>query len=176
MSARHRIQALLAELKPRLRPAAEQQLDRKGWDLNLPITVIDARRSPALLIPTSLGTINSILKVSMTIAAPSLQPFFALLGELAWDEAYERCAADPQQGALFVEAFEAYREEKAEQGQAMWSLDDSTAFVLKSRECFDDAELPLVALLPADSSEGAEIFTFGVPLRYFLDSSGAAQR
>ena len=167
MESRARIQALLQELRQPLSAVAAAMEAQAGWDLSLPVAVIDARRRPAQLIESRVGTINSVLKVSMSISAPALQRFFELLGRLDFQAAFEICAADPDSGEAFVEAFEAYRQERAEQGKAMWSLEDSTAFVLKSRECFADHELPLVALLPAEAEEGAAIFTFGVPLSYF---------
>ena len=167
MESRTRIQGLLKQLRQPLAAIAAEMEQHSSWDLSLPVAVIDARREPAQLIPSQIGTINSVLKVSVSIADPLLQRFFSLLESLDLEQAFEICAQDHHSGEAFVEAFEAYRQERQEQGRAMWSLEDSTAFVIKSRDCFADQELPLVAVLPADAEEGAAIFTFGVPLSYF---------
>ena len=169
MDPRRRIQDLLVAFRSELHDAAAALQGADHWDLSLPVAVIDARASKPCLIHSSIGTINSILKVSFTIAAPALQPFFARVGNSSFEEAFEQFASDPFTGSQFVQAFEAYRHERAEKGQAMWSLEDSTAFVIKSRDCFHDQELPLVALFPGDGEAGASMFTFGVPLAFFCE-------
>lgn len=170
MDAQARLQQLLRELREPLRPLAQAMAQQSHWDLNLVAAVIDARRQPPQLIATRVGTINSVIKVSATIAAEPLQRFFSLLEQLDFAQAFEVCASDPEQGEAFVEAFEAYCQERTENGQALWSVEDSTAFVLKSRDCFTDQELPLVALLPAEEREGMALFSFGVPLAFLLGS------
>lgn len=169
MDPRRRIQELLVAFRSELHATAAAVQCADHWDLSLPVAVIDARAANPCLIRSSIGTINSILKVSLTIAAPALQPFFARLSNSSFEEAFEQFASDPLSGPEFVQAFEAYRQERAEKGQAMWSLEDSTAFVIKTRDCFQDQELPLVALLPGDGEEGASLFTFGVPLAFFCE-------
>jgi len=169
MDPRRRIQDLLVAFRSELHDSAAALQGADHWDLSLPVAVIDARAANPCLIRSSIGTINSILKVSLTIASPALQPFFARLSNSSFEEAFEQFASDPFTGSQFVQAFEAYRHERAEKGQAMWSLEDSTAFVIKSRDCFHDQELPLVALFPGDGEEGASLFTFGVPLAFFCE-------
>ena len=169
MESLPRIQALLRELRREIRDVAAAMAQQSSWDLSLPVAVIDARKQPARLIPARVGTINSVLKASSTIAAPELKRFFQLLDSLDAQQAFEICATDARDGQAFEEAFEAYRQERAEQGKALWSVEDSAAFVVKSRACFADGELPLVALLPAQAEEGAVIFSFGVPLAVVLN-------
>ena len=169
MESLPRIQALLRELRREIRDVAAAMAQQSRWDLSLPVAVIDARKQPARLIPARVGTINSVLKASSTIAAPELKRFFQLLDSLDAQQAFEICATDARDGQAFEEAFEAYRQERAEQGKALWSVEDSAAFVVKSRACFADGELPLAALLPAQAEEGAAIFSFGVPLAVVLN-------
>jgi len=169
MESLSRIQALLRELRLEIRDVAVAMAQQGSWDLSLPVAVIDGRKQPARLIPARVGTINSVLKASSTIAAPELKRFFQLLESLDAQQAFEICATDAHDGQAFEEAFEAYRQERGEQGKALWSVEDSAAFVVKSRACFADRELPLVALLTAQAEEGAAIFSFGVPLAVVLN-------
>jgi uncharacterized protein (DUF2249 family) len=173
MESLSRIQALLRELRLEIRDVAVAMAQQGAWDLSLPVAVIDGRKQPARLIPARVGTINSVLKASSTIAAPELKRFFQLLESLDAQQAFEICATDAHDGQAFEEAFEeafeAYRQERGEQGKALWSVEDSAAFVVKSRACFADRELPLVALLPSQAEEGAAIFSFGVPLAVVLN-------
>ena len=63
----------------------------------------------------------------------------------------------------FAELWNAYREERQSGGQAMWSIEDATAFVMHSRCSHSDQEVSCVAILPGDPHA---IVTFSVPIRF----------
>ena len=73
MDPRRRIQELLVAFRSELHATAAAVQCADHWDLSLPVAVIDARAANPCLIRSSIGTINSILKVSLTIASPALQ-------------------------------------------------------------------------------------------------------
>ena len=132
------------------------------WDLSLPVGVIDARRTKPKLMVTAVGTINSMVKASSTIGHPLMQRFFERFSALGLDEAL-REARDQDHSGTFEEVWQTYREERRSGEQAMWSIEDATAFVLQSKEAFSDREISCVAIFPGDPHR---ILTFSVPIAF----------
>ena len=58
-----------------------------SWDLNLPVGVIDARRTKPKLIVSAIGTINSTLKASATIAHPLMVRLFERFEDVGLEQA-----------------------------------------------------------------------------------------
>ena len=132
------------------------------WDLNLPVGVIDARHDKARLTVTAVGTINSVLRASSTIGTPLMQRFFARYNSVGLEQAQREFRNGPDADA-FDELWETYRDERRSGGQAMWSVEDATRFVMHSRQSHNDREVACVAILPGDPHA---ICTFSVPIRF----------
>lgn len=135
------------------------------WDLSLPVGVIDARRTRPKLIVTSVGTINSIVKASSTIGSPLMRRFFTHFEEVG----LERALNEMNQGetaAAFSEIWQAYREERRQGDAAMWSIEDATDFVLKSRDAHADREVTCLAIF---SGEPHRIITFSIPISFLTN-------
>ncbi|MAV11266.1 MAG: hypothetical protein CMN96_07455 [Synechococcus sp. MED850] len=141
------------------------------WDLSLPVGVIDARRTKPKLMVTAVGTINSMVKASSTIGHPLMKRFFERFSALGLDEALREARQQDHSGA-FEEIWLTYREERRSGEQAMWSIEDATAFVLQSKEAHTDREISCVAILPGDPHR---ILTFSVPIA-FLTHPGDSPR
>ena len=133
-----------------------------AWDLNLPVGVIDARHDKARLTVTAVGTINSVLRASPTIGTPLMQRFFARYNSVGLEQAQREFRNGPDADA-FDELWETYRDERRSGGQAMWSVEDATRFVMHSRQSHNDHEVACVAILPGDPHA---ICTFSVPIRF----------
>ena len=164
---RELIQALIKKCALGLFDLACAVSGKACWDLSLPIGVIDARRDAPKLVVTSVGTINSTLRASATIGNPLMQQFFARFEQVG----VEQALADMKQGndaGVFNEVWEAYREERRNGEAPMWSVEDATAFVLKSKEAHADREVACVAILPG---EPHRIVTFSVPIAFLTNPS-----
>ena len=72
------------------------------------------------------------------------------------------------QAEAFNEVWEAYREERRNGEAPMWSVEDATAFVLKSKEAHADREVACVAIL---QGEPHRIVTFSVPIAFLTNPS-----
>ena len=161
------IQALIKKCALGLFDLACAVSGKSSWDLSLPIGVIDARRDAPKLVVTSVGTINSTLRASATIGHPLMLQFFARFEEAGVEEALTEMKQGAQAEA-FNEVWEAYRDERRNGEAPMWSVEDATAFVLKSKEAHTDREVACVAIL---SGEPHRIITFSVPIAFLTNPS-----
>ena len=132
------------------------------WDLSVPVGIIDARRQKPRLMVSAVGTINSMVKASSTIGHPLMQRFFIRFEEVRLDQALSESRAGAD-GQAFGEIWQAYREERSNGEQPMWSIEDATSFVLKSREAHSDKEVACIAILAGDPHR---ILTFSIPIAF----------
>jgi hypothetical protein len=158
------IQALIKKCALGLFDLACAVSGKSSWDLSLPIGVIDARRDAPKLVVTSVGTINSTLRASATIGHPLMLQFFARFEDVGVEEAL----TEMKQGAQADAFKEVCREERRNGEAPMWSVEDATAFVLKSKEAHADREVACVAILPG---EPHRIVTFSVPIAFLTNPS-----
>lgn len=163
---RGRIQELVKECSAGLFDLACAVSGHPDWDLNLPVGVIDARHGKPRLTVTAVGTINSVLRASATIGNPLMQRFFERFGSVGLNQARDEFQ-NGDDAEAFSELWETYLEERRSEGQAMWSIEDATDFVIHSRLSHQDREVALVAILPGDPHS---ICTFSVPI-HFLTST-----
>lgn len=164
---RQRIQVLVQQCATGLFDLACAVSGHPDWDLSLPVGVIDARHGKPRLTVTPVGTINSVLRASATIGTPLMRRFFDRFSKVGLEQAKREMSNGPE-GDAFAELWETYREERNSGGQAMWSVEDATAFVMHSRISHRDREVACVAILPGDPHA---ICTFSVPIQ-FLTSPG----
>ena len=93
--------------------------------------------------------------------------FFARFEDVGVEEALTEMKQGAQADA-FNEVWEAYRDERRNGEAPMWSVEDATAFVLKSKEAHADREVACVAILPG---EPHRIVTFSVPIAFLTNPS-----
>ena len=163
MDQRERVQQLCEAHAEDLRSLALNVGKYHQWDLTLPVAVIDARADRKRFHVTAVGTIGNVVRVSTTIDHPLMQQLFKLIQTKSDDSALDLMLSNADYGEEFAAMFETYREERSG-GAPLWSASDAAAFVVKSKEAFDDRELAIVALLPSDPHD---VVTFGIPLGYY---------
>ena len=159
---KQQIQQLIKQCSMGLFDLACSVSGHSNWDLNLPVGVIDARRDRPKLMVTAVGTINSIVRASATIGHPLMRRFFARMESMGLDKALEESIGGEEADA-FAEVWQAYKQERFENGAPMWSIEDATAFVLQSKEAHQDREVACIAILPG---EPHSIVTFTVPIAF----------
>lgn len=161
-----RVKRLVEELSDPLAVIAADVKKRLVWDFNLPVAVIDARQQPPVLIQSSVGSLGNVLRVSTKIDHPLIRKLFDIYPDRGLDAAIDEML-NGQHGKEFAEVFDEYQEEK-KAGTLMWGADDLASFVVKSRTCFEDDELAIAAVFPAEKGDnGHALATFGIPWRYF---------
>lgn len=159
---KQQIQQLIKQCSMGLFDLACSVSGHSNWDLNLPVGVIDARRDRPKLMVTAVGTINSIVRASATIGHPLMRRFFARMESVGLEKALEESIGGEEADA-FAEVWQAYKQERFENGAPMWSIEDATAFVLQSKEAHQDREVACIAIFPG---EPHSIVTFTVPIAF----------
>ena len=159
---RSQIQSLIKQCAGGLFDLACAVSGRVNWDLGLPVGVIDARRSTPKLMVTAVGTINSMVRASATIGHPLMRQFFERMEAVGVDQALNESIGGADADG-FAEVWQAYKEERRQGDAPMWSMEDATDFVMKTREAHSDREVACVAILPGDPHE---IVTFSVPIAF----------
>ncbi len=161
-----RVKRLVEDLSDPLAVIAADVRNRLAWDFSLPVAVIDARQEPPVLTQSSVGSLGNVLRVSTKIDHPLIRQLFDLYPDRGSDAAIDEML-NGQNGQEFSDVFDEYQEEK-KAGTLMWGADDLASFVVKSRTCFEDDELAIAAVFPADTGDnGHALATFGIPWRYF---------
>lgn len=161
-----RVKRLVEQFSQPLSVIAADVRVRLVWDFSLPVAVIDARQEPPVLMQSSVGSLGNVLRVSTKIDHPLIRQLFDIYPDRGPDAAIEEMLSG-QHGKEFADVFADYQDEK-QAGTLMWGADDLASFVVKSRTCFEDDELAIAAVFPADVGEnGHALATFGIPWRYF---------
>ena len=161
-----RVKQLVEQLSEPLSVIAADVKGRLVWDFNLPVAVIDARREPPVLTQASVGSLGNVLRVSTKIDHPLIRQLFDIYPDRGSDAAIDEML-NGEHGKEFADVFNDYQEEK-KAGTLMWGADDLASFVVKSRTCFEDYELAIAAVFPADTGDsGHALATFGIPWKYF---------
>ncbi|WP_392350586.1 hypothetical protein [Parasynechococcus sp.] len=136
------------------------------WDLSLPVGVIDARKHPPKLLVTPVGTINSIVKASSTLGHPLIQRVYERASVVGFNHALTESISGPDSDR-FAEIWQEYKEERFQSGQALWSIEDATSFVLESKAAHARRDVALVAIL---AGEPQDIVTLSVPIAFLTQA------
>ena len=91
-----------------------------------------------------------------------MRRFFERMEAVGVEQALKE-SNDGADADAFSEVWQAYKEERRQGDAPMWSMEDATDFVMKSREAHSDREVACVAILPGDPHA---IVTFSVPIAF----------
>ena len=91
-----------------------------------------------------------------------MRRFFERMEAVGLDQAMNESIGGADADA-FAEIWQAYKDERSHGDAPMWSIEDATDFVLKSREAHADREVACVAIFPGDPHA---IVTFSVPIAF----------
>ena len=96
MDKAERVQQLCSEHSQELKGLALDVCSHGRWDMNLPVAVIDARKTPHRFHISAVGTIGNILRVSTTADNPLMQQLFELYEQQGSDAALEHMLNDDE--------------------------------------------------------------------------------
>ena len=103
MDKAERVQQLCSEHGQQLKGLALDVCSHGRWDMNLPVAVIDARKTPHRFHISAVGTIGNILRVSTTADNPLMQQLFDLYEQQGSDAALEHMLKSSIGALLFIE-------------------------------------------------------------------------
>ena len=158
-------QRLLEQLQVRHEHAfiecARRVAQRSEWDLNVECVVIDARKDPSIAKVNPVGTLGSLVSVSNAIDTPELRKWLEIAAEKGAETAFAEMFNDEDEeaGERFALAYDELRKERKEGRKGLWSTNDLSAFVIKTKNAFP-SYVGCVALLPGEGTAGHSLLTF----------------
>ena len=155
------VRKLVAEHREEMSDAARELHNRSSWDLQCPVIVIDARKTPKRVLKTSVRGLTGTITTSNVVDNPILRSFMKRVREVgilhARDE-YMNTSESDQISMLW----ERYSEERLGLGLAVWSYSDAAKFAIKSKQCFQQGEIACVAIIEGSGGNDHGVLTFSV--------------
>jgi hypothetical protein len=173
MDAQKRLDALLAEHQPVLRDGARRLCEKKSWSpVDCPVVVIDNRKSPSSAEICAVGSLARLVPASSAIDNPEIKEWLQLARanghEDAFSEMLSRRGEDV--GCRFAEAYGLFQTERREGVECLWSTNELSHFVVKTREAFPTA-IGCIALWIGEDGKNPGVMTFEADVRALLKSN-----
>ena len=157
---RARLDALVSQCRHVLIRAAEQLASQDSWDFSCPCVVLDARDPEVKAAVIGIGSVGNLVPTSAAIDSPEVREWLRIASEKSPEVAFtEMLNGDQQRAERFTQAYDRLREERQSGVKGLWSADDLSSFVSKSRTAFPRA-LAAVALFPGTRGRSHSILTF----------------
>ena len=155
------VRQLISALRDDMSEAGRELRNRRAWDLQCPIVIIDARTNPHRIVRTTVRGVTGAIATSNVIDDPLMRSFLERFREVGADEALDEFMHGSE-AERFAELWDIYNDETQQQGLAVWSHSDAAKFVLKSKSCFDDGQLACIAITKAHDRDAHDVLTFSV--------------
>ena len=159
-SNRARLDVLVSECRATFVEAAIQLQAAESWDFSCPCVVLDGRSAEVKAVVVGVGSIGNLVPTSAAIDSPEVKEWLRIATEKSPEVAFaEMLNGDEERAKRFNEANERLIEERQTGIKGLWSADDLSSFVSKSRAAFPKA-VSAIALLPGQEGQSHTILTF----------------
>ena len=157
---RARLDMLVSECRATFVEAAIRLKAVDSWDFSCPCVVLDGRSDQVKAVVVGVGSIGNLVPTSAAIDSPEVKEWLRIASEKSPEVAFaEMLNGDEDRAHRFNEAYERLIEERQTGIKGLWSADDLSSFVSKSRAAFPNA-LSAVALLPGQEGQSHSILMF----------------
>ena len=157
---RARLDVLVSECRATFVEAAIRLKAVDSWDFSCPCVVLDGRSDQVKAVVVGVGSIGNLVPTSAAIDSPEVKEWLRIASEKSPEVAFaEMLNGDEDRAHRFNEAYERLIEERQTGIKGLWSADDLSSFVSKSRAAFPNA-LSAVALLPGQEGQSHSILMF----------------
>ena len=157
---RARLDVMIAECRATFVEAAIRLKAFDSWDFSCPCVVLDGRSDQVKAVVVGVGSIGNLVPTSAAIDSPEVKEWLRIASEKSPEVAFaEMLNGDEDRARRFNEAYERLIEERQTGIKGLWSADDLSSFVSKSRAAFPNA-LSAVALLPGQEGQSHSILMF----------------
>ena len=151
---------LVAECRLSFVEAAQKLKAREAWDFTCPCVVMDGRSDVVKVSVIGVGSVGNVVPASAAIDSPEVREWLAIATEKGAEAAFAEIFDGPEDRAeRFSEAYDQLREERESGVKGLWSADDLSSFVSKSRAAYPNA-LGAIAVLPGDGEQSHSVLTF----------------
>ena len=155
------VRKLVAEHREEMSDAARELHNRSSWDLQCPVIVIDARKTPKRVLKTSVRGLTGTITTSNVIDNPILRSFLKRVREVGIHTARDEYMNTSEFDQISM-LWERYSEERLGLGLAVWSYSDAAKFAIKSKQCFQQGEIACVAIIEGSDGDDHGVLTFSV--------------
>ena len=157
---RARLDVMVSECRATFVEAAIRLKAVDSWDFSCPCVVLDGRSDQVKAVVVGVGSIGNLVPTSAAIDSPEVKEWLRIASEKSPEVAFaEMLNGDEDRAHRFNEAYERLIEERQTGIKGLWSADDLSSFVSKSRAAFPNA-LSAVALLPGQEGQSHSILMF----------------
>ena len=157
---RARLDMLISECRATFVEAAIRLKAVDSWDFSCPCVVLDGRSDQVKAVVVGVGSIGNLVPTSAAIDSPEVKEWLRIASEKSPEVAFaEMLNGDEDRARRFNEAYERLIEERQTGIKGLWSADDLSSFVSKSRAAFPNS-LSAVALLPGQEGQSHSILMF----------------
>ena len=155
------VRKLVAEHREEMSDAARELHNRSSWDLQCPVIVIDARKTPKRVLKTSVRGLTGTITTSNVIDNPILRSFLQRVREVGIHTARDEYMKTSESDQISM-LWERYSAERLGLGLAVWSYSDAAKFAIKSKQCFQQGEIACVAIIEGSDGDDHGVLTFSV--------------
>ena len=154
------LEKLVAGCRQQLAPGAMAVKKAEGFDLTLLCAVV----ADGTVVTTSLSGLRGHLPTSAALASPAMERFFLLQALVGFDQAFEQCSEDDEEGngEEFVRAWDESQQDLA--GGVVCTLNDLAAMVTQAKNGWLQSPKRLLVV----AREGADVISGTVDTDWIL--------
>ncbi|WP_114992810.1 hypothetical protein [Synechococcus sp. UW179A] len=170
MNVQKRLDALLKVHRSVLIECAKQLTEKQKWSpIDCPVVVVDARKSPSSAQVCSVGTLSQLVPASAAIDIPEIKEWLELSRRNGHEDAFSEMLSRRGEdvGCRFAEGYGLLQTERREGSECLWSANDLSHFVVKTREAFPNA-IGCLALFTGEDGLNHGVITFESEIKQFL--------
>ena len=142
MSVEKRLETLLVEHRFVLIECAKRLNEKQTWTpIDCPVVVIDARKVPSSAQVCSVGAVSELVPASAAIDLPEIKEWIQLVRRNGHEDAFSEMLSrrGEEVGCRFAEGYGLLQTERREGVECLWSANDLSHFVVKTRAAFPKA-------------------------------------
>ncbi len=170
MHAQSRLDALLAEHRSVFIECAKRLSQKEAWSpVDCPVVVIDSRKLPSSAEICAVGSLASMVPASSAIDKPEIQEWIRLVRVNGHEDAFSEMLTrrGEEIGCRFAESYGLFQAERREGVESLWSTNDLSHFVVKTRESFPNT-IGCVALFIGEDGKNHGVITFEASVEALL--------
>ena len=171
MNVQKQVEALLVDHRSVFIECAKRLTERQTWSpIDCPVVVIDARKLPGTAQVCTVGTLSTLVPASAAIDIPEIKEWVQLVRKNGHEDAFSEMLSrrGEDAGCRFAEGYGLLQTERREGVECLWSTNDLSHFVVKTREAFPKA-IGCVALISGEDEVCRGVITFESEIQRLLN-------
>ena len=171
MNIKRKLDTLIAKHRPVFIECSKRLSEKEAWSpVDCPVIVIDNRKPSSSAEICAIGSLASIVPASSAIDKPEIKEWLRLARANGHEEAFSEMLTRRGEdiGCRFAESYGLFQAEQYAGVKSLWSTNDLSHFVMKTRESFPNA-IGCVALFIGEDGKNYGVVTFEAEVEIYLD-------